>query len=280
VIGVGNDFDNAVARTVGSGQTLVHQDLASTGDTYWIQRQTNPVASAGTSVTINDTAPTKDRFNLSIAEILAASGGTTSTPPTVAMTAPATGALVSGLATVAATASDQVAVAGVQFLLDGASLGAELTNPPYSMTWDTTTVVDGSHTLSARARDTAGLTATAAAVPVTVNNSANASAVGSWSSAVSLPTVAVNLVLLKNNKVLFYQDGATATVWDYMANTFTSVPQSADLFCSGHALMADGRILVVGGFGGSSTTLGIKNAEIFDPTTLSWTSVPNMQYRR
>jgi hypothetical protein len=280
VVGVGNDFDNAVTRTVGSGQTLVHQDLASTGDTYWVQRQTNAVASAGTSVTINDAAPTKDRFNLSIAEILAASGGTTSTPPTVSMTAPAMGALVSGLATVAAAASDQVAVAGVQFLLDGASLGAELTNAPYSMPWDTTTVADGPHTLSARARDTAGLTATATPVPVTVNNSANASVVGSWSSAVSLPAVAVNLVLLKNNKVLFYQDGATATVWDYMANTFTSAPQSADLFCSGHALMADGRVLVVGGYGESSTTMGIKNAEIFDPTTLGWTSVPDMQYRR
>jgi hypothetical protein len=47
VMGVGKDFDNAVARTVGVGQTLVHQDLASTGDTYWIQRQTNPIASAG-----------------------------------------------------------------------------------------------------------------------------------------------------------------------------------------------------------------------------------------
>jgi hypothetical protein len=165
-------------------------------------------------------------------------------------------------------------------LLDGASLGAELTSSPYSMTWDTTTVVDGPHTLSARARDTAGLTATATPVAVTVNNSANASVVGSWSSPVSLPAVAVNLVLLQNNKVLFYQDGATATVWDYMANTFTNVPQSADLFCSGHALLADGRILVVGGYGESSTTMGIKNAEIFDPATLSWTSVPNMQYRR
>src|SRR5882757_5125915 len=273
VVGVGNDFDNAVARTVGSGQTLVHQYLAPTGDTYWIQRQTNPIANSGTSVTINDTAPTKDRFNLSIAEILAASGGTTSTPPTVSMTAPAGGALLSGLATVSATASDQVAVAGVQFLLDGASLGAELTSSPYSMTWDTTTVVDGPHSLSARARDTAGLTATATPVPVTVNNSANASVVGSWSSPVSLPAVAVNIILLKNNKELLYQDGATATVWDYVANTFTNVPQSADLFCSGHALMADGRILVVGGYGESSTTMGIKNAEIFDPATLSWTPV-------
>ena len=37
VFGVGNDYDNAIAiaRTPGSGQSLVHQDLTSTGDTYW-----------------------------------------------------------------------------------------------------------------------------------------------------------------------------------------------------------------------------------------------------
>jgi len=35
VFGVGNDYDNAVSRTLGPDQTLVHQDLAPTGDTYW-----------------------------------------------------------------------------------------------------------------------------------------------------------------------------------------------------------------------------------------------------
>ncbi|MBB5330926.1 galactose oxidase-like domain-containing protein [Tunturiibacter gelidoferens] len=280
VLGVGNDFDNAAARTVGTGQTLVHQDLTSTGDTYWVQMQTNPVPVAGTTVTINDTAPTKDRFNLSIVEVLPGSGGVNSTPPTVSMTSPAQGTLLSSLVTVSATASDTISVAGVQFLLDGASLGAEVLSSPYSITWDTTTVADGPHTLSARARDSVGLSTTSAPVAVTVNNSANASIVGSWSAAVKTPAVAVNLILLRNNRVLFYQDGATPTVWDYVASTFTNVPTSPDLFCSGHALMSDGRILVVGGYGGSATTIGIKNAEIFDPTSLTWTPVPDMQYRR
>jgi hypothetical protein len=69
VFGVGNDFDNAAGRTVGSGQTLIHQDLASTGDTYWVQRQTSRTPSSGTTVTINDTAPTGDHYNLSLCEI-------------------------------------------------------------------------------------------------------------------------------------------------------------------------------------------------------------------
>ena len=69
VFGVGNDFDNAIARTVGPNQTLVNQYLATIGDTYWVQRTTTAVAASGTSVTINDTAPAGDRFNLSICEI-------------------------------------------------------------------------------------------------------------------------------------------------------------------------------------------------------------------
>ena len=70
VLGVGNDYSNAVSRTLGSGQTLIHQLLAtSTGDTYWMQRQTAPTPLSGTSVTINDTAPTGDNYNLSIVEV-------------------------------------------------------------------------------------------------------------------------------------------------------------------------------------------------------------------
>src|SRR5438067_12630770 len=62
------------------------------------------------------------------------------------------------------------AVVGVQFLLDGASLGAEDTFSPYSISWNTTGVTDGTHVLSARARDAAGNTALATNVSVTVNN--------------------------------------------------------------------------------------------------------------
>lgn len=280
VLGVGNDYDNAVTRSVPFGQTLLHQDLTATGDTYWVQMQSAPIAAPGTTVTINDTAPTKDRYNLSIVEVLAGGGGTNTTPPTVSMIAPAPGTTIAGKTTVSANASDPVAVAGLQFLLDGIALGAELTTAPYTITWDSTTVTDGTHTLAARARDNAGLSTLSTAIAITVNNTSNLAVVGQWSSVYSLPAVAVNLILLQNNKVLFYQDGSSATVWDYVKNSFTSVPLSFDLFCSGHALLADGRVMVVGGYGQSGTTLGIANAEILDPVANTWTSVPNMQYRR
>jgi hypothetical protein len=94
------------------------------------------------------------------------------TPPSVSMSAPAVGAIVSGAASVAATASDNVGVAGVQFKVDGANLGAQDTTAPYATTWDTTGAANGLHTLTAVARDAAGNTTTSAAVSVTVSNAA------------------------------------------------------------------------------------------------------------
>ncbi len=92
------------------------------------------------------------------------------TPPSVSLTAPTAGATVSGTVTVAATATDNVGVVGVQFKLDGANVGAEVTAAAYAVSWDTTTALAGTHTLTAVVRDTAGNTATSAPVSVTVAN--------------------------------------------------------------------------------------------------------------
>src|SRR5207245_4519636 len=90
------------------------------------------------------------------------------TPPTVSITAPAPGATVSGRATVTASATDNVGVAGVQFQLDGGPLGAEVFGAAWTATWDTTTASLGTHTLTAVARDAAGNVGAAAGVTVTV----------------------------------------------------------------------------------------------------------------
>ncbi len=93
------------------------------------------------------------------------------TAPTVSLTAPGSGATVSGSnVTVSASASDAVGVVGVQFRLDGVDIGAEDTVSPYSVTWNTVTVTNGSHQLTAVARDAAGNTTTSAARTVNVNN--------------------------------------------------------------------------------------------------------------
>lgn len=93
------------------------------------------------------------------------------TPPAVSITVPAPDATVFGpLVGVSASASDNIAVSGVQFLLDGANLGTEDMASPYSTLWDTTTATNGSHTLTARARDAAGNASTSAPVNITVSN--------------------------------------------------------------------------------------------------------------
>jgi len=92
------------------------------------------------------------------------------TPPAVSITSPAAGASVSGTVAITASASDNVGVAGVRFKVDGANLGAEDTSAPYAVTWDTTTAANGSHTLTAVARDAAGNSTTSTPVTVSVNN--------------------------------------------------------------------------------------------------------------
>src|SRR5438309_8177882 len=92
------------------------------------------------------------------------------TPPSVSITAPTSSATVSGTITLTATATDNVGVAGVQFKLDGANLGTEVTTAPYTLPWTTTTVSNGTHTLTAAARDAAGNLATSAVINVSVAN--------------------------------------------------------------------------------------------------------------
>jgi hypothetical protein len=91
--------------------------------------------------------------------------------PTVSISAPAKSATVGGTSVaVAANATDHVGVSGVQFKLDGSNLGAEDTASPYAITWNSTTATNGPHTLTAVARNVAGLTTTSAGVGITVNN--------------------------------------------------------------------------------------------------------------
>jgi fibronectin type 3 domain-containing protein len=108
----------------------------------------------------NESAPTSELAATATADVDA---------PSVSISAPAAGT-VSGTVNVTAVASDNVAVTGVQLLVDGAPLGAELTAAPYSRAWETPALPNGSHVLTAVARDVAGNTATSASVTVTVNN--------------------------------------------------------------------------------------------------------------
>jgi hypothetical protein len=207
------------------------------------------------------------------------------TPPSVSISAPAAQATVSGSVNLTASASDNVGVAGVQFVLDGVNLGAEDTTAPYTTTWDTTTVGDGSHTISAIARDAAGNVATATPITVTVNNTgSNAAVVGSWGPVVPWPEVSIHAALTYTGKVLTWQgdfnQGGQQYLLDPTTGASTQVPNAAaDLFCSGQAVLADGRILVVGGTSNSGG-LGITTVTAFNPATERWQTLAPMHHPR
>jgi hypothetical protein len=114
----------------------------------------------------------------------------TSHSQTVSITAPASGATVSGTMTVSANAADNVGVTSVQFTLDGSNLGSALTASPYQVAWDTTTTSNASHLVAAVARDAAGNVGNATPVSVTVSNSGN-SALQDFQSRCATPGVIV-----------------------------------------------------------------------------------------
>jgi Bacterial Ig domain len=99
------------------------------------------------------------------------SGTGDTTPPTVSLTAPSAGT-VSGTITVSANAADNVAVAGVTFNVDGTPIQAQDTTAPYSISWNTATIANGTHVLTAVAVDTSNNSTTSASVTVTVANTA------------------------------------------------------------------------------------------------------------
>lgn len=96
-------------------------------------------------------------------------------PPTVSISSPAANAALTAgtvpiTATAAAGAGYNLTIASVQFFVDGTSVGTAMTSP-YTVNW---TAAAGSHSLTAKATDNMGDSATSAPVMVTVTAAAAA----------------------------------------------------------------------------------------------------------
>jgi uncharacterized protein YjdB len=122
-------------------------------------------------------------------------------------------------------------------------------------------------------------------ITATVAIASDPSQVGQWSQPFDMGVVAVNLVLLRTGKVLLYggplASGQAARLYDPATGNVKQVPNNlTDIFCSGHVALADGRILVVGGYDAKNNITGVADVNIFDPGTEQWTSGPKMTYRR
>ena len=143
----------------------------------------------------------------------------------MAITTP--GGTVSGVITISANATDNVAVAGVQTLrLDSNPIAAEDTTVPYGVTFNTTTVANGSHTLTAIARDAAGNTTTSAPACITVANTAATPTFKQVNAAVpqtdqsSVPVTYAGAQTAGNTNIL-------AIGWNNAISNITSVTDSA-----------------------------------------------------
>ncbi len=98
-------------------------------------------------------------------------GGSDLTPPTISITSPANGTTVSGTVNVTVNATDNRAVSSVSLSVDGSFVGNS-TSSPFTISWNSATVINGTHTITVMARDAAGNSASSSA-QVTVNTVSN-----------------------------------------------------------------------------------------------------------
>jgi len=135
------------------------------------------------------------------------------TPPVVALTTPTNGATVSGTTSISATATDDVAVAKVEFYIDNVlANSATSATSQYTYAWNTTTASVGSHTIMAKAYDTSGNQTSSTVNTVTVKDQVSPTV--SMSAPTSGSTISGTYVLKANaadnvgvTKVEFYVDG-------------------------------------------------------------------------
>jgi hypothetical protein len=147
----GTDWDKAQARTVGTNQIKVDEYLTSNGDTYWVQRQSATAASPGTAVVINTTAPTGDRWDLSLIEILPALPSDT-TAPTAPSNLTATALSTNQVSLNWSASTDNVGVSGYKIFRNGTQITTSV-NTSFS---DNTVLPNSTYDYQVQAYDAAG----------------------------------------------------------------------------------------------------------------------------
>jgi hypothetical protein len=127
-------------------------------------------------------------------------------------------------------------------------------------------------------------------VPLGGGGPANADPVkGSWSAPFDVGITAVHSIVLPSGKVLMVSraaitSGPLARLWDPTTNTSIDVSHpdaTRDLYCSGHSLLADGRVLLTGGNQRVGANDGVKTSDVFDGSgSLRWAQAPALSQAR
>lgn len=98
---------------------------------------------------------------------------------------------------------------------------------------------------------------------------------GQWAAPVTMPLVGIHVSLLPNGKILMFSRTSQPYLWDPSdPGTFTMMPVSTNVFCSGHTLLADGTLFVVGGH--IAEDAGLPDLNLFNSDGNVWSRRPNM----
>jgi hypothetical protein len=181
----------------------------------------------------------------------------------------------------AAAGSDYVAAAGVL------EFAAGETTKSISLALVDDGVDEGDETFLVGLDDAdASVVAGPATTSVKIVDDERARRVGSWGAAIPSQVVPIQMSLLPTGDVMYWDrhdhslswDGQPR-LWDPRADVVANAAAlTYDLFCSGYALLADGRLLVVGGH--VADLDGEKKASIYDPVSGTWTRLPDMNAGR
>src|SRR5229473_943677 len=146
VFAVGDDPTAKVARTIGANQSLVHQLLCAPSTqtcTLWVQQTPKLIPTSGTAVTINDTAPTADAWNLSLVEIKPL---VTVVAPSITSLTPASGPIgfsvtIAGSNFGATQGTSTVTFGGINAAVTSWSSTSIVTTVPGGVSWGAVPVV-------------------------------------------------------------------------------------------------------------------------------------------
>jgi hypothetical protein len=120
------------------------------------------------TVAVKDSTGASASANLSINVV-------TPAPPSVSISSPANGSTVSGTVSVSGVASDGLTISSVQLSVDGGAFSNVSGTTSWSISLNSNSLSNGTHSLSAKVNDSAGNSATSSLVDITVDNSSTAS---------------------------------------------------------------------------------------------------------
>jgi len=198
----GVDWDLKLVNAAGTQLAISQGSTATENITYTNSGTTattvyaNVYAYSGVSAT---------PYNLALTYSGGSTGGDTTAP-----TASASETGTSGTITLSSTASDNVGVTKVEFYIDGALVGTDTTSP-YSVTYDSTLLTNGTHSLVAKAYDAAGNVGTSTAASFSVSNTTTGTTFNEVESNNS--TATANVVADTVTKIVGYM--GTTTDVDY-----------------------------------------------------------------